>query len=119
MKRILSYFSPGRADVSPKNITDIGTDDEANDMDVLTACALKDIDLVKSLINRRKNVSRKNKQGWTPLMYASYYGSMQIADQLISAGADKCALNNNGHSAFSLAAMRNYVKIMELVFAVR
>ncbi|RZF36019.1 hypothetical protein LSTR_LSTR005835 [Laodelphax striatellus] len=90
---------------------------ETNDMDMLTACALQDTDLVKTLINRRKNLSRKNKHGWTPLMYACYYGSVLIVNELISVGADKCALNNNGQSSFSLAVMRNHVKIMELVYA--
>lgn len=44
-------------------------------------------------------VDVRNKDGYTPLMMAAYYGHQNIVTTLISKGADRCARDNKGNTA--------------------
>ncbi len=44
-------------------------------------------------------VDVRNKDGYTPLMMAAYYGHQNIVTTLISNGADRCARDNKGNTA--------------------
>ena len=44
-------------------------------------------------------VEVRNKDGYTPLMMAAYYGHQNIVTTLISNGADRCARDNKGNTA--------------------
>ncbi len=44
-------------------------------------------------------VDVRNKDGYTPLMMAAYYGHQNIVATLIGKGADRCARDNKGNTA--------------------
>lgn len=41
----------------------------------------------------------RNKDGYTPLMMATYYGHQAIVSSLLKHGADRCARDNRGNTA--------------------
>ena len=44
-------------------------------------------------------VDVRNKDGYTPLMMASYYGHQDIVTSLLNKGADRCLRDNKGNTA--------------------
>ena len=44
-------------------------------------------------------VDVRNKDGYTPLMMASYYGHSGIVNRLLEQGADRCLRDNKGNTA--------------------
>ncbi len=44
-------------------------------------------------------VDVRNKDGYTPLMMATYYGHQDIVTTLLAKGADRCARDNRGNTA--------------------
>ena len=44
-------------------------------------------------------VDVRNKDGYTPLMMASYYGHQDIVTSLLKKGADRCLRDNKGNTA--------------------
>ncbi|WP_180014872.1 ankyrin repeat domain-containing protein [Acinetobacter sp. YH16031] len=44
-------------------------------------------------------VDVRNKDGYTPLMMATYYGHQDIVTTLLANGADRCARDNRGNTA--------------------
>lgn len=44
-------------------------------------------------------VDVRNKDGYTPLMMATYYGHQEIVSSLLKHGADRCARDNRGNTA--------------------
>lgn len=44
-------------------------------------------------------VDVRNKDGYTPLMMATYYGHQAIVSSLLKHGADRCARDNRGNTA--------------------
>ncbi len=54
------------------------------------------------------------KTGWTALMYAAFYGYLDIADLLLSRGADPSLENSSGKTALSIAKDKEHKGIVEL-----
>ena len=48
--------------------------DEQWDFDLLTASAVGDEECVKNLLTLKIGIGNKNSRGWTPIMFAAYFG---------------------------------------------
>ncbi|ESO88400.1 hypothetical protein LOTGIDRAFT_125983 [Lottia gigantea] len=74
-------------------------------IDIHTASSIGQYESVKSLINKHDvDIDKRNRGGWTPLMYASYIGHDAIAKLLIDAECDLNMKNNKGQTPLMLAA---------------
>lgn len=64
--------------------------------DLLNACKTGDIECVTDICSTGYHVNDIDKNGWSPLIVATYNNQIEIVYYLISAGADIYATNNNG-----------------------
>ncbi len=71
---------------------------------------------VKLLVDRGMPVDMRNADGLTPLMVASAFGNVEVAEMLLTLGADQRARNaTDGHAAIHIAAMAGHVGVMKLL----
>lgn len=76
------------------------------------------VSLVQLLIKYKANVNHKNKDGFTPLMYSSFYSSsldLSIMDFLINNKADLNIITFHNFSALSIAIVESMDHKMELL----
>ncbi|XP_050416603.2 ankyrin repeat and SAM domain-containing protein 3 [Patella vulgata] len=74
-------------------------------IDIHTASSIGQYESVRSLINKGEvDIDKRNRGGWTPLMYACYIGHEAIAKLLIDAECDINMKNNKGQTPLMLAA---------------
>jgi len=75
-----------------------------------------DIVKVKALLGKKPElVNIKNKEGWSPLHYASFHGHNEVAELLIVRGADINALDNFKCTPLHRAVLRGHMKIAKLL----
>jgi len=74
-----------------------------------------DMSKVQDLIERGADVRAKDNRGETPLHFASWYNSIEIAKFLIERGADVRAKNNGGRTPLHWASKRNHIEIAKLL----
>jgi ankyrin repeat protein len=75
-----------------------------------------DLAKVRLLLNRNPSlVSSRNKESYTALHYAAYYGFMEIAELLLASHADVNAKTQTGDTALHYAATYGYKDITELL----
>ena len=67
------------------------------------------------IIEAGADVNAKNKDGWSPLMFAAEYSNPKVCAALIKAGADVNAKNKDGWSPLMKAAIRNSQEVCELL----
>ncbi|XP_069690774.1 uncharacterized protein [Periplaneta americana] len=60
-----------------------------------------------------KIVNTKDKSGWTPLLYASHQGNLDIVQTLIKHKADKSFRNESGECALYLAARESHLPVVK------
>ena len=65
--------------------------------------AIRRPEIVKLLIEKGANVNLANSHGWTPLMYAANYGTLESLKLLVEAGADLTLKNSKGWDVFYVA----------------
>ncbi len=68
------------------------------------------IEEIKILLSKG-NVNAKNKNGWTSLMIASYYGYTDLVKTLIEDGADVNEKNNDGVTALMWSASEGHTEV--------
>ncbi|KAK0057539.1 ankyrin repeat and SAM domain-containing protein 3 [Biomphalaria pfeifferi] len=74
-------------------------------LDIHTACSIGHFEYVRSIIlSGDGQKDRKNRGGWTPLMYACYIGHDNIVNLLIKEGCNMNMKNPRGHTPLMLAA---------------
>ncbi|MGV8120037.1 MAG: ankyrin repeat domain-containing protein [Candidatus Xenobiia bacterium LiM19] len=73
-----------------------------------------DPDAVREFIADVSELSTKNDKGWLPLHTAAYHGHLQIAELLISKGADVQARRSEGWTPLHLAALHGHSDIAGL-----
>ncbi len=73
-----------------------------------------DVDAVRDFITDITELSAKNNKGWMPLHTAAYHGHLQIAELLISQGADVQARRSEGWTPLHLAALHGHSDIAGL-----
>ncbi len=82
-------------------------------MDIWTACKVGDLERVRQLIQDGQDVNRGSNYGWTPLMWAAYYGSDQMVQELIRAGADVNGKDNTKRTALHRASWSGHSSIVK------
>ena len=67
------------------------------------------------LIENGANINAKDKYGYTPLMWVSKEGYLNIAKYLIETGADVNVENKWGNIALTIASWNNHNEIIDLL----
>lgn len=76
--------------------------DQTNKNTLMYACMLGNTNIVKYLIEIESNPNQKGEFGFTPLMFASKYGRLEIVNFLTNF-SNVCAKNNMGQNYLDLA----------------
>lgn len=86
--------------------------------DIWTICAHGDIQLLEQIMKGRscKDIYKKNRQGWTPLMYACHNKHEEIVFMLVKSGVPLDDVNNEGQTALMHSCRSGNVNIVQLVF---
>ncbi len=71
--------------------------------------------LVRRLIEERVDIGKRNANGWTPLMVASFTGNRRVAAMLIEAGADVNAQDGRGYAPLHWAALKDYHEVVQML----
>jgi len=75
--------------------------------------------IIRLLIHHRAKLNKKDEDGWSPLHAAAANGLHHIAKYLISQGADKEALTDEGETAVDLVDPDDYKTMAVLLKAQR
>ena len=70
----------------------------------------EDVAAVKPMI--AASLEQKNKDGFTPLLYASYVGVLEIVDALLEAGANVRATCKDGDTALHYASAQGHLEVI-------
>ncbi|XP_033758820.1 LOW QUALITY PROTEIN: ankyrin repeat and SAM domain-containing protein 3-like [Pecten maximus] len=73
-------------------------------LDLHTASSIGHYDCVRSFISRKVDLDKKNRGGWTPLMYACYIGHDNIVNLLLDANVSVNIKNSKGQTPLMLAS---------------
>lgn len=74
-------------------------------LDLHTASSIGHYECVRNIIEKHEDdLNRKNKGGWTALMYASYIGYDTVVNLLLEAGVEVNTRNNKGLTPLMLAS---------------
>lgn len=63
------------------------------------AAKIGNSEVINEFLKHGFPVDVRNKDGYTPLMMATYYGHQDIVTTLLAKGADRCARDNRGNTA--------------------
>ena len=85
-----------------------------------TAATLAETDgkraaMITALLDKGADPNALDNDGWSPLMWAAWSGLGKSADILIQRGARCDIRDDKGHSALSLAAVRGFPGIVDLL----
>jgi uncharacterized protein len=80
-----------------------------------TATIDQNIKEVDSYLAQGEDINKSNRYGFTPLIYAAYYGYYPMAKFLCKKGADVNRQNNEGQTALLYAAYYNHVSIAKVL----
>lgn len=86
-----------------------------NTHELFKAAKKNDIQTLKILLDRGVNINIKDKNGMTPLMWATYYCHFNIVELLLENGANVNLKNNFGETAFCIVDRGLYPEIGELL----
>ena len=82
-------------------------------LDCHTAASLGDGELVLCTVREQPDrLDRPNRAGWTPLMYACYYGHAPVVHSLLACGADPAAAEPRGRTPLALTACRGHDEVL-------
>jgi len=62
-----------------------------------------DVETTRALLEQGADPNLHDENGWLPLSYAVFHGSLPIVDLLIQAGANLNLCNRNGYTALRMA----------------
>lgn len=89
-------------------------DNTLNYSSIHEAIEKNDPDAVREFIINPSELCTRNDRGWLPLHTAAYHGNLQIAEMLVSQGADVQARRSEGWTPLHLAALHGHSDIAEL-----
>lgn len=72
---------------------------------------------VEMLLSGGADVNAKNRDGWTALMWASWYGHKDVVSLLLANGADVNAKDSNGRTALMWASINGHKDVVSLLIA--
>ena len=82
-------------------------------LDCHTAASLGDAELVVQTAREHPGqLDRPNCAGWTPLMYACFYGHAAAVHSLLACGADPAAVELRGRTPLALTASRGHDDVL-------
>lgn len=64
--------------------------------ELMNACQDGNMDLVRNICTVHKHVNEQDKNGWSPIIKATYHNQIEVVRYLISVGADTKVTNKNG-----------------------
>ncbi|XP_046570876.1 ankyrin repeat domain-containing protein 50-like [Haliotis rubra] len=104
-------------------LVDAGADVTVKDADhdncLMLACIGGNAAVVQELLQMNTfEINGRGGKGWTPVMFATFYGQTEIFDILFKAGADVSLTDNNNNSCLILAAAEGHVDIVKRLLAV-
>lgn len=85
--------------------------------DIWTAAREGNADAVSRAIESGVSLNAKDGNGMTPLMLASLYGHVEVAELLLSKEADVTATSNDGNTVLHMAAFLAYPEIVRRLLA--
>ncbi|KAI9000155.1 ankyrin repeat-containing domain protein, partial [Hyaloraphidium curvatum] len=92
-------------------------EDEQGDTPLGLACYLDQVEAVRLLLQSgRVDVNHAGAGGHTPLMQACWAGCWSAVDELLDRGADACARNAYGRTAFFYAVAGNQMEVLDRLF---
>ena len=86
-----------------------------DDGSVFSASAKGDLETLKALMKNDVSVHDRDAEGWTPLLFASFFGQTETVRWLLENGADPNQSDNNGGAPLLFAAQNDHEKIVELL----
>ena len=72
----------------------------------------KTLSKARRLLSKGADVDAQDKQGWTPLHIAAFYGAEPIVDLLLAEGADPLKVTRGGETAYLIALARGHRKLL-------
>ncbi|TDA37117.1 MAG: hypothetical protein DSO07_12820 [Thermoproteota archaeon] len=82
--------------------------------DLIEAARWGDLEKVKKLLDRGADVNARDKDGWTPLHWASVHGHLDVIKLLVERGADVNA-SNHGWTPLHEAASRGHLNVVKFL----
>ena len=82
-------------------------------MNLVDAITGEDVEMVKELIQAGADIEGRDKDGETPLIWASSYGHLEIVQELIQAGADVNAKDNDACTPLIWASSRGHLAVVQ------
>ena len=88
-------------EISPaKTVNHVQMNSQQELVDLFFAAAkIGNSEVINEFLKHGFPVDVRNKDGYTPLMMATYYGHQDIVASLLKHGADRCARDNRGNTA--------------------
>jgi len=82
------------------------------------AAAFGDIARVQALLSKGGGVNGRDRDGWTPLHWAAFWGRNRVANALIAKGADvNMTGRNNGWTPLHCAGRKGYMRMVVILVA--
>ena len=78
----------------------------------LKAAGAKDLDAISLFLNSKINIDTCDERGWTPLIFAAFNGSKELANLLIQKGSNVNIKDKAGYTPMHWAAFNGYTHIM-------
>ncbi|XP_067675633.1 ankyrin repeat domain-containing protein 50-like [Haliotis asinina] len=103
-------------------LVDAGADVTVKDADhdncLMLACIGGSAAIVQELLQMNTfEINGRGGKGWTPVMFATFYGQTEIFDILVKAGADVSLIDNTNNSCLILASAEGHVDIVKRLLA--
>lgn len=75
------------------------------------AAKTNNIELINEYIRLKGNINIKDQKGYTPLIYAAYYGHETLVNILLKNNADPCAKDKRGNKALMGAIFKGNLSV--------
>lgn len=83
---------------------------QLNEM-VIRASKSNNIRLIKEYVKHGGSLNIKNEKGYTPLIFAAYYGHREMVKLLLKSGANPCEKDHKGNTALMGAIFKGNLSI--------
>ncbi|CAK1546423.1 unnamed protein product [Leptosia nina] len=79
------------------------------------ADTVRNVEVVRQLLDRGLDEHHRDNSGWTPLHYAAFEGHIEVCEALLEAGAKVDEADNEGKGPLLLAAQEGHVDLVKLL----
>jgi ankyrin repeat protein len=88
-----------------------------NDNPLIEACKQNDLGRVKELLDQGVDPNLQDRSRKTSLIYASWFGYIDVVRLLLDRGADPNLQNGRGNTAFIYASVDGHIDVVKLLEA--